>query len=75
VYHCHTNNNGGTMTTDQKLAAIMRHYTNEGDRLPAIADRIGVSHVTLRRWLSGDRDPDTMADSVRKIDRAWEALP
>jgi len=63
------------MTTDQKLAAIMRHYTQEGDRLPAIADRIGVSHPTLRRWLSGDRDPDTMADSVRKIDKAWGEIP
>ena len=63
------------MTTDQKLAAIMRHYTHAGDRLPAIADRIGVSHVTLRRWLSGDRDPDFYATSARKIDKAWGALP
>jgi len=62
------------MTTAQKLAAIVRHYTGNGDRLPAIADRIGVSLPTLHRWLSGDRDPDTMADSVRKIDKAWGAI-
>lgn len=63
------------MTTDQKLAAVMRHHTQIGLRLPAIADRIGVSPSTLTRWLNGDRDPDTMAASARKIHKAWEALP
>jgi len=63
------------MTTRQKLAAIVRHYTGQGERIPAIANRLGVTYQTLHKWLNGDRDPDTMSDSVRKIDKAWEAIP
>lgn len=63
------------MTTHQKLAAIIRHYSAQGLKLPDIATQIGVPYRTLHAWHSGDRDPDTMADSVRKIDKAWGALP
>jgi len=63
------------MTTKQKLAAIVRYYTGQGLMLPAIATHIGVPYRTLHAWHAGDRDPDTMADSVRKIDKAWGEIP
>jgi transcriptional regulator with XRE-family HTH domain len=49
------------MLTPGQLLAYLQARRASGERLAAIGERFGVSHVTVAHWLSGQRTPSRMA--------------
>jgi transcriptional regulator with XRE-family HTH domain len=49
------------MLTPPQFAAWLQARRGAGETLAAIGERLGVSHVTVAHWLSGQRTPSRMA--------------